>query len=675
MRAGAGRATPLRGVRPPPARSRSPRLARSRVRSPRPRERARGLPRARPPSQARRGARGSDTPNRFPAASCAEGELSCGAASVASIRLDGARVERDELGELLVRERGDPLLAGADDRAGKSLLFLDHSVDALLERSLADELVHLDVLGLPNAGGAVGRLLLDRGIPPAIHVEDVRGAGQIESRAAGAQREHEERGRFLVFLEAPHHLGPRVPRDRAVQEEHLAAEAFLQRGHEEVAHLGELREEKGRAPFGERLLAHLEKACDLRRAAVAPTVSKEERRVIADLFEAQEEEQDLRLAAAPVRPPNPREQRTRRRAVERRLLAREADELLRLDFFGKIGDDARVGLGPAQEERAGHVAQARRRGRVVVPFDGEGEVPPEGLVRAEKARVEEIEDRLQLGEAVLDGCAGEGRAPVRAERARRARLCGGWVLHVLRLVERQVLPRDARQERTVPVRERIRRDEEVHLFEQVLERFSARPTRAVVHDDAQPRGEALCLAHPVLRHGGRTDEKRRADAFSGLARGQERGEKLDRFAETHVVGEAGAKTAREQEAQPPDAAHLIGTQRAREAVRSGEARDLAPRGVRVEETPDPIFASHGVDEHVVPFAVEPTREAQQLAECRATAGPAVEEASRLLQILLVEENPLTLDLNEGNLPGGEVLEFLGGQERVADGDALLTPQE
>src|ERR1017187_6271306 len=168
MRAEAGRATPARGVRPPPARSPTPRFARSRARSPRPRERPRGLPRARPPSRARRGERGSDTPSRFRAASCGEGELSCGAASVASVRLDGARVEGDELGELLVRERGDPLLARADDRAGKGLLFLDHPVDALLERSLADELVHLDVLGLPDAEGAGGRRLPSpRGPPPA----------------------------------------------------------------------------------------------------------------------------------------------------------------------------------------------------------------------------------------------------------------------------------------------------------------------------------------------------------------------------------------------------------------------------------------------------------------------------------------------------------------------------
>ena len=188
--------------------------------------------------------------------------------------------------------------------------------------------------------------------------------------------------------------------------------------------------------------------------------------MIADLLEAQEQEKDLRLAAAPVRPPDAREERSGRRAVERGLLAREADELLGFDLLGEIGDDARVGLGAAQEERARHVAQARGGGGVVVPLDREREVAPEGVVGAEEAGIEEIEDGLQLGEAVLDGRAGESRAPVRAERTRGARLRGGRVLDVLRLVEREVFPRDARQESAVPMHEGVRRDEEVHLLEE-----------------------------------------------------------------------------------------------------------------------------------------------------------------------------------------------------------------
>ena len=101
------------------------------------------------------------------------------------------------------------------------------------------------------------------------------------------------------------------------------------------------------------------------------------------------------------------------------------------------------------------LARRRRNGRgeapealagdgVVVALDRDREGAPEGLVGAEEAGVQEVEDRLQLGEAVLDRRAGEGGAARGAERADGARLRGAGVLDVLRLVEREVLPRAPR---------------------------------------------------------------------------------------------------------------------------------------------------------------------------------------------------------------------------------------
>ena len=112
-------------------------------------------------------------------------------------------------------------------------------------------------------------------------------------------------------------------------------------------------------------------------------------------------------------------------------------------------------------------------------------------------------------------------------------------------------------------------------LEELLERLAARAARAVVHDDAKLRREALGLADPVLGDGRGADEERRADAFARVARREQRREELDRLAEAHVVRETRAEAAREQEAQPADAAHLIGAQRARQAVRRGVAGDLA----------------------------------------------------------------------------------------------------
>ena len=69
----------------------------------------------------------------------------------------------------------------ADDVLGERALALDHLVDALLERAGADELVHLHVARLADAEGAVGGLVLDGRVPPAVEVEDVVRAGQVEA--------------------------------------------------------------------------------------------------------------------------------------------------------------------------------------------------------------------------------------------------------------------------------------------------------------------------------------------------------------------------------------------------------------------------------------------------------------------------------------------------------------
>ena len=83
--------------------------------------------------------------------------------------------------------------------------------------------MHEHVALLPNAIGAVGRLVLDRRVPPAVEMHDMRGAGQIEPGAARLERQHEER-RALVFLERLHELLALGDRRVAVQDEAAAPE-------------------------------------------------------------------------------------------------------------------------------------------------------------------------------------------------------------------------------------------------------------------------------------------------------------------------------------------------------------------------------------------------------------------------------------------------------------------
>jgi len=52
-------------------------------------------------------------------------------------------------------------------------------IDPFFDRTTADELAHQDVLRLADAKRAIGRLILDRRVPPAVKMEDVIGCGQV----------------------------------------------------------------------------------------------------------------------------------------------------------------------------------------------------------------------------------------------------------------------------------------------------------------------------------------------------------------------------------------------------------------------------------------------------------------------------------------------------------------
>src|SRR3989442_3814079 len=101
-------------------------------------------------------------------------------------------------------------------------------VDLLLYRATADELVHQHVPLLANAEGAIGGLLLDGRVPPAVEVDDVGGGREIEARAARLEREHEE-GR-LAGLEAVDESRTLAHLGLAVQDEAGRTEDLLEEG-------------------------------------------------------------------------------------------------------------------------------------------------------------------------------------------------------------------------------------------------------------------------------------------------------------------------------------------------------------------------------------------------------------------------------------------------------------
>ncbi len=63
---------------------------------------------------------------------------------------------------------------------GECLFALDHCCDTFFERSQTDETVDLHLPCLAYAVGAVRRLILDRGVPPAIVMKDMICRGEVQ---------------------------------------------------------------------------------------------------------------------------------------------------------------------------------------------------------------------------------------------------------------------------------------------------------------------------------------------------------------------------------------------------------------------------------------------------------------------------------------------------------------
>ena len=68
---------------------------------------------------------------------------------------------------------------------GGGLFILDHGIDPFFERAGGHEFVDQDIAFLADPVGAVGGLVFDGGIPPAVEMDDVAGGGESEAGAAG----------------------------------------------------------------------------------------------------------------------------------------------------------------------------------------------------------------------------------------------------------------------------------------------------------------------------------------------------------------------------------------------------------------------------------------------------------------------------------------------------------
>ena len=129
------------------------------------------------------------------------------------------------------------------------LLRFDKFVDFLLHRTAANEFVHQNIFRLPDAEGAIGRLVLDRRIPPTVKVHHMRRGGKVQSCASRSQREHEKANR-LILLELTHQLFAFPDVCPAMQNQTAPSEARSQERRERPGDFAKLRKYQHFLLFG-----------------------------------------------------------------------------------------------------------------------------------------------------------------------------------------------------------------------------------------------------------------------------------------------------------------------------------------------------------------------------------------------------------------------------------------
>ena len=148
--------------------------------------------------------------------------------------------------------------------------------------------------------------------------------------------------------------------------------------------------------------------------------------------------------------------------VERGLPAAESAIGLDLGLLREVGDDGAIGLEAPQDVGPHEIAQ-RSVGTGWAGCEAL-RVARKLLLGAEQARQQEVEERPQVAEMVLDRRAGQGDARARGQLLGRPRLLRARVLDGLRFVEDDQVPR-RRREGWDPQQRAVARDDEIRPCE------------------------------------------------------------------------------------------------------------------------------------------------------------------------------------------------------------------
>ena len=281
--------------------------------------------------------------------------------------------------------RREPSTASASAR-----LRCEQLGDPLLDGALGDEPVHLHRPGLADPVGAVGGLVLDGGVPPAVEVDDVVGAGQVEAGAAGLERQQEDRGVAGLEAGAP---SARAARTGVPPCRNWCGIAGARRGARSSSRaIATYWVKTSTAPSSARIVpssSSSRSSFSERPRSRAVGLLEEVGRVVADLLEAGEQRRAPARAGCPRRrarsAPSTRA-RAPRRAPPARGSARARWSVS--VFGGQLGRDAGVGLAAAQQERADQLGELRAPWSARRPHSiGAGPDLAEGVAAAEQPGV------------------------------------------------------------------------------------------------------------------------------------------------------------------------------------------------------------------------------------------------------------------------------------------------
>ncbi len=156
--------------------------------------------------------------------------------------------------------------------------------------------------------------------------------------------------------------------------------------------------------------------------------------------------------------------------------------------------------------------------------------------------------------------------------------------------------------------------------------------------------------------------------FSDLALVQQQGDGLDRLAQAHIVGQAGAQPPLAQKMEPRVATHLVGPQLALERLRRHQLLHLVASPQLIQQTVQPARSLDALQWKPCDLLVSTQGQAQRIVQRHlGLLALFLPEGDGRLDLVRLEQHPLAAYLDQGHFKRGQPLEFLVGQRLVAQG--------